>query len=394
MRVLFLTDSFRPARSACANRVCVLVDALQSAGVDVQVLTSADSLLDVPADYCPPDYVTFFKTFPLQEKTLVNRLKNNFSGQHESVKAAKTMGDFDVVICTSPPLLLTTSGMQIARQKSAKLVLDIRDIWPDVAYEMGTFTPGSAYGRFFSAIAKRGYASVDLITTVSPGKVKKISGYMASDRQDRVCLIPNGVDETLLDNEFDSEIVERFSLDSGPICSYAGNVGLAQGLDTLLDIAAARPDVRFLIFGEGADKRRLQQRAADESLVNVEFCGMVDARSIYTVLNFSALSYVPLVNSQLKDSIPTKLYEALGCGCPVLLAAADDGDAAHLLDEVPLGRHAAPEDGKALLAAFDEILDEGYSREQRSSVQRYVVENHSRQRFAKEFAELLLERFG
>ena len=135
MRLLFLTDSFRPSRSACANRACVLVDAMRNAGVNVQVLASSDSLLGAPEGYKKPDYVTFFETFPLQEKTLVNSLKNNFGGQRASIKAAEGMGAFDVVVCTTPPLLLTTSAIKIAKRKGAKLVLDVRDVWPDVAYE-------------------------------------------------------------------------------------------------------------------------------------------------------------------------------------------------------------------------------------------------------------------
>ena len=127
MRILYLTDSYRPSRSACANRTVVLVDALREAGHDVQVLASSDSLLKASDDYVTPDYVTYFETFPLEEKTLVNRLKNNFGGQKASVKASRSMGDFDVVICTTPPLLLTTSAMIIAREKHAKLVLDVRD---------------------------------------------------------------------------------------------------------------------------------------------------------------------------------------------------------------------------------------------------------------------------
>ena len=62
------------------------------------------------------------------------------------------MGAFDVVVCTTPPLLLTTSAIKIAKRKGAKLVLDVRDVWPDVAYEMGSFAPSSLYGRFFSHI--------------------------------------------------------------------------------------------------------------------------------------------------------------------------------------------------------------------------------------------------
>ena len=390
MRLLFLTDSFRPSRSACANRACVLVDAMRNVGVNVQVLASSDSLLGAPESYKKPDYVTFFETFPLQEKTLVNRLKNNFGGQRASVKAAEGMGSFDVVVCTTPPLLLTTSAIKIAKRKGAKLVLDVRDVWPDVAYEMGSFSPSSPYGRFFSHIAKCGFKVADMVSTVSAGKAEKLRERVPAGTP--VELVPNGIDEAFVENEEDLAVVERFDLEHGPICCYAGNIGLAQGLGTLLDIASVRSDVRFLLFGAGADKKALEQRAKVEGLSNVEFCGSVDARGVYTVLRHSALSYVPLVSSRLRDSIPTKLYECVACGCPVLLAA--QGDSVDLLEETGLGAHAAPEDHEGLLRAFDELVARGFSVEERAIAAQGMLAAHSRQKVAREFAETLLGIFG
>lgn len=390
MRLLFLTDSYRPSRSACANRASVLVGAMRDAGIDVEVLASSDSLFGAPEGYEKPDYVTFFETFPLQEKTLVNRLKNNFGGQRASVKAAEGMGGFDAVVCTTPPLLLTTSAIKIAKRKHARLVLDVRDVWPDVAYEMGSFTPGSPYGRFFAHIAKRGFRAADMVATVSAGKAEKLKGRVPAGTP--VELVPNGIDEAFVRTDEDPATIERFRLNEGPICCYVGNIGLAQGLGTLLGIAAARPGVRFLLFGAGADKRALERRANSDGLGNVEFCGSVDARGVYTVLKRSALSYVPLVSSRLRDSIPTKLYECVACGCPVLLAA--QGDSVDLLEETGLGSHAAPEDPEGLLRAFDELLAREFVPEERAAASKGMLENHSRQKAARDFATLLLDEFG
>lgn len=363
---------------------------MRNAGVNVQVLASSDSLLGAPESYKKPDYVTFFETFPLQEKTLVNRLKNNFGGQRASVKAAEGMGAFDVVVCTTPPLLLTTSAIKIAKRKGAKLVLDVRDVWPDVAYEMGSFSPSSPYGRFFSHIAKRGFKVADMVSTVSAGKAEKLRGRVPAGTP--VELVPNGIDEAFVENEEDLAVVERFDLERGPICCYVGNIGLAQGLGTLLDIASVRPGVRFLLFGAGADKKTLEQRAKAEGLGNVEFCGSVDVRGVYTVLRHSAFSYVPLVSSRLRDSIPTKLYECVACGCPVLLAA--QGDSVDLLEETGLGAHAAPEDSEGLLRAFDELVACGFGVEEKAIAAQGMLAAHSRQKVAREFAETLLDIFG
>lgn len=216
-------------------------------------------------------------------------------------------------------------------------------------YEMGSFSPSSPYGCFFSHIAKRGFKVADMVSTVSVGKAEKLRERVPAGTP--VELVPNGIDEAFVENEEDLAVVERFDLEHGPICCYVGNIGLAQGLGTLLDIASVRSDVRFLLFGAGADKKALEQRAKVEGLSNVEFCGSVDARGVYTVLRYSALSYVPLVSSRLRDSVPTKLYECVACGCPVLLAA--QGDSVDLLEETGLGAHAAPEDHEGLLRAFD-----------------------------------------
>lgn len=389
MRILYLTDTYRPARTACANRTAVLAGALRDAGHDVSVLASTDSLIGVPESYELPAGVTYFETFPLVEKTLANRLRNNFGGAHEAVKAADRLGDFDVVVCTTPPLLLTSSAVKIARKKRAKLVVDVRDVWPDVAYEMGSFEPGSLYGRFFEHIARRVYAASDLVVSVSPGKVEKLKGRVSDGR---VVLIPNGIDEEFLESDEDPILFERLRLDDGLICAYVGNIGLAQGLGTLLDIAKVRPGVRFLLFGDGADRASLEARAEAEGIGNVEFCGKVNAAGVYTVLKHADVSYVPLVSSRLRDSIPTKMYEALACGCPVLLAA--EGDAADLLDACGLGAHAAPEDPAALQSAFDRLLERPFSDEKRSAASKWVVENHSRQKFANVFVKEIEEMAG
>lgn len=390
MKALFLTDSYRPSRSACANRVSVLVEKMMDAGIDVHVLASSDSLLHAPNNYATPDHVTFFETFSLQKKSTINRLRNNLGGCRASIKIAENLGDFDVVICTSPPLLLTLSAVSIAKKKQAKLVLDIRDIWPDVAYEMGSFAPGSFYGKFFSFVSAYGLRSADMVTTVSAGKVKKLKSQMGLNEH-RVKLVPNGIDEDFVCLEEDPSIVDRFHLNDGSVCCYVGNIGLAQGLGTLLDIASVRPDVRFLLFGDGADKQTLEARVEQDAISNVKFCGHINARGVYTVLKHSSLSFVPLVSSRLKDSIPTKLYECIACGCPVLLAA--QGDSVDLLSEICLGRHAAPEDHQGLLVAFDLLMSRGFSEEEKAEASQRMIMEHSRQKAARIFASLLLEMY-
>lgn len=387
MRILFIADTYRPARTACANRTFVLAEALQEAGHDVQVLASTDSFIDAPALSAPLANATYFSTFPLaNKKTLATRLRNNVDGLMKSQKAAKALGEFDVIVCATPPLLLTSAAVSIAKSKKAKLVLDIRDIWPDVAYEMESFVPNSLYGKVFTFFAKRAYRAADLVSTVSPGKVIKLSARLNATP---IELVPNGVDETFVCSGDNISIINRFDLSTRATCVYTGNIGLAQGLGTMLDIAKQRPQVQFLLFGKGGAKESLQRRVDAERLSNVEFPGTLDEQGVRTVLRHASLAYVPLINSNLRDSIPTKMFEALACGCPVLLAA--EGDAADVIDQCGFGAHVAPEDSTALLAKFDELMAKQYSQEEREAASRWVLENYSRQKFAKDFVRAISE---
>ena len=387
MRILFLTDLYFPSRAANAVRAKVLAETLIACGHDVQVLTTSESLAQTPADYEKPDYVMFCDTTELGKKTFVTRLKNNATSMTGMVSASKKLGSFDVVFVTSPPAVLTVSARKIARRQKAKLVVDIRDIWPDVAIEMGSFKQNSPFSRVFRRISQQAYDAADLISTVSQHKVEKIASYVGVKHADKVALVPNGLDEAFLEQEIDADIVNRFDLEHGPICAYVGNIGLAQGLSTMLDLAQARPDVRFLLFGGGADEGNLRERAQSEGLDNVEFCGRVDAKGAYTVLKHATLAYVPLLNSSLSDSVPTKMFEALGCGCPVLLAA--NGESTHILDECGLGLHVRPEDALGLQAAFEALIEDPYPQEQKNNASAHVVRHYSRQTAARHLAELI-----
>ena len=82
-----------------------MVDAMRNAGIDTVVLASSDSLLGGLDSHRAPSYVRYFRTVPLDKKTMVTRMRNNFSGASASIGAARKLGDFDLVICTTPPLL-------------------------------------------------------------------------------------------------------------------------------------------------------------------------------------------------------------------------------------------------------------------------------------------------
>ena len=364
MKVLIHTDEYYPTAQACSYRMQVMADAFRASGADVTVVCSSTNL-ETPNSIRRPEQIIYSPAIRMKKKTTVMRLLNNLSFGASSIFTSLKTGEVDLVITTSPPLLSSIPGWMIAKLKGAKLVYDVRDIWPDVAVEMGSFSEGSLYYKVFCLIANFMYKHADIITTVSPGKVKKIQEYVKSvmpqkkdqSSLEKVWLVGNGYDMGIESFPINEKLIHEYDLGKKFTCFYVGNIGLAQGLEVLLKVASEtrHKDVQFLIFGKGAEKEMLENMAKEKGLDHVKFCGILPHEDIYTLLKYANLSFIPLKNAKMKDSIPTKLYEALGIGCPVLLVA--EGDSCEILDETQLGRHVSPDHPEEITSVFDEIVD-------------------------------------
>lgn len=399
MRIIIHSDEYYPTAQACSYRMRTFADAFTELGDRVTVITSSANKANGTLDKARhKERIMYSAAIRMKKKTTVMRMLNNLTFGFTSFFTALGAGKADVVITTSPPPLVSFSGWMIAKMKRAKLVYDVRDIWPDIALEMGSFEETSFFCKVFKKITRFMYKHADVVTTVSPGKVEKIKGHVASCRgkkaggehTDKVWLVGNGFDECVAQSEYDPSVVEQYGLDKKFSCVYIGNIGLAQGLGALLDIAAhtKHKEVQFLCFGMGAEKEMLEQRVKDEQLTNVKFCGVLEHSKVFSVLSHAKISFIPLKNSNMKDSVPTKIYEALGIGCPVLLVA--EGDSAAIIDDAGLGCHLSPDHTENLTEVFDDMIDR-YDEiaAKKASAMALMRNKYSRQKIAADFEKKL-----
>lgn len=325
------------------------------------------------------DYVTYCPTIGLKKKTTIYRLLNSMCFALSSIGYSLKAGHIDVVITTCPPPLINMAGWLIAKIKRAKLVYDVRDIWPDVALEMGSFSEKSLYSKVFAFIRNFMLKHSDLTVAVSPGKVKNLMQYVKGIACTDVL---NGFDNKFLNNEMNPKLMTKYVDRDTFKCVYIGNLGLAQGLHQLLYIAEKAQNqmlkAEFFLYGSGAEEEDLKQYVKEHELSNVFFEGRLPNADMLTVLKTVDMSFVSLVNGKLKDSVPTKLYEALGVGCPVLLAA--EGDSADILRESTLGVAVRPNNETELWNGFTELYEniEEY-RERAVCAQNLMRGKYSRQ---------------
>ncbi len=389
MKILIHSDEYYPTCAACAYRIKAFADIFTLNGNDVTVIASSANKENGEIKACR-EKILYSPTIKMKKKTTLMRMLNNLSFAVTSVFTSLRAGKADVVITTSPPPLISISGWIISKIKGAKLVYDVRDIWPDVALEMGSFSEDSFFCKVFKRITDFMYKHADMVTTVSPGKVEKIKQKLPEAMRDKVNLISNGFDLNILESDADEEIIKKYNLNQGFNCVYIGNIGLAQGLEALLDIAAEtkHENVKFLLFGTGAEKEKLETQASERGLKNVSFCGVIPHEKVYTLLTNAQLSFIPLKSSKMKDSVPTKIYEALGVGCPVLLVA--EGDSCDIVNESGMGYCVSPDKTEDLVGVFDRIVEEYDEMIKKRTCSMELMKNkYSRQQAAVDFENKL-----
>ena len=165
-------------------------------------------------------------------------------------------------------------------------------------------------------------------------------------------------------------------------------------MDIIIDVAKKLKDyndIQFLIIGDGLEKEDLEKQAKKAELNNLKFLGLYPHEKIYTFLRYSDSSIIPLKNENLKDSVPSKLFESLGAGCPVILSAA--GESAKIVNDSNGGLAIEPGNSNELKDAILKIFNNNKLKDEFSkNGQEYILKNFTRKNIAKKLANEL-EKF-
>ena len=403
MRILVVSQYFPPETGGPPNRIASIVDGLKEAGHEVHVITEKPNyptgiiwedyrdgvFLDREYDGVP---VTYAWVLADPQKRALTRILFYLSFMLTSVAASvRLKGTFDVVLATSPPLFVGLAGWAISKLKRAKFVFDVRDLWPDLAIEMGELRDLRVIG-----LAKRMerfiYRHADGITAVTESFCRDISRTAKTDVP--VGLVMNGTTPSVFDCDAErARLRKELGWEDRFVVTYAGNVGLCQGLHHIVEAAAVleqeTPRLLFAFIGEGAVREHLVKEAERRQIGNVQFLGRVPLEKAAAYMAASDALLVPLADEAIYQKfIPSKLFDSMAAGRPVLLAV--DGEARRILDRAEAGLYYAPESGDALAEAVRRLLEhpergQGMGRKG----QAFVREHYDRKVQARKMASFL-----
>ena len=271
----------------------------------------------------------------------------------------------DVVIATSPPPTVAIPGILAARRLRAGLVVDIRDIWPEAILQSGRLRSRTLV-RALEAVERRAYQTADAITVVTEGKRARL--IEKGVPPEKIEVLPNGVDLSRFasfgKDEAPPSVLQEHGVDPGRfLVLYAGVFNPPQGLDVLLDAMRAlttrEPElaeaVQLVLVGDGSQRERLQARARREGLSQlVKFLPIQPREGIPSLLRAADALAVTLRPRRDVHTIPSKIYECLASGRPVLVSA--DGAPAEIIAESGAGLASPAGDAAALADSLHTLV--------------------------------------
>jgi len=406
MKILYISQYFPPEMGAPAARAAELSRHWAAAGHDVTVLTGFPNH---PTGVVPPEYRARFRRLvareqihgvnlvrswllPFPNRKAYERMLNYTSFCFSAASTGLFLSRPDVVIATSPQLLVALAGWWVARSKRVPFVFEVRDLWPESLAAIGAGDGKSLLHRTLAKIAGFLYRRADRIAVVTPAFEDHLVKHWSVPRE-KISVIENGVETDLFAPQAASALRKELNVEGKFVVSYIGTMGMAHGLETILDAAAAlrstNPEIIFLVLGEGAEKERIAALARQRGLDNLRFIGQQPREKIPAYICASDVCLVLLKkNDVFKTVIPTKMLEFMSCARPVILGV--DGQARIILEEAQAGLVVEPENSDALASAVRYLAS---NPEMAAKLGRngreYIVRNCSRRQTAEKYIRVL-----
>ena len=406
MKILYVSQYFPPEMGAPAARASELSRHWANMGHDVTVLTGFPNH---PTGVVPGEYAAKFRRLVVREEISAVNVVRTWLLPFPNRKAYERMLNYssfclsaastgllvsrpDVVIASSPQLLVGLSGLWLARCKCVPFVFEVRDLWPESLAAVGAGDGDSMLHRTLAKIAGFLYRNCDRVVVVTPAFEDHLIKYWDLPRN-KISVIENGVGTDLFAPVLKTDLRKRWDAEKKFVVSYIGTMGMAHGLETVITAAAklqdTNPEILFLLVGEGAEKERIVALAKERSLNNLQFVDQQPRQEIPAYIAASDACLVPLKKTDVfKTVIPTKMLEFMSCARPVILGV--EGQARTILEEARGGISIEPEDPQALADAICYLAaNRDHARILGENGREYIVRKFSRRQTAEKYIRML-----
>ncbi|MHC4075147.1 MAG: glycosyltransferase family 4 protein, partial [Planctomycetota bacterium] len=301
----------------------------------------------------------------------------------------------DVIICTSPALIVGLTGAILSWFKRVPMVFEVRDLWPESVIDLGAVTNKWAIKAMYW-LQSISYGKAKWINVLTPAFEEfliNVNGVPA----DKISMIPNGADLDIIKPDYkDNWVREKHNLTGKFVVTYVGAHGATNTLSQLINAAVIlkdkAPDVQFLLVGDGIRKAQLIEQASENSLDNVTFVPPVPKTQIGDYVNASDVCTAVLKRIEsFKTVYPNKVFDYMAAAKPIIIGI--DGVARKLIEDAGSGIYVEPENPQEFAEAVLKLKDNPeLCREYGRSGLSFVRENFDRKMLADKYLNILINK--
>ncbi len=405
MRILHLTQYFPPEAGAVQVRAEAMARYLTEAGHHVTVLTE---MPNHPVGIVHPEYRgklfvrerfrgmdvvrVWVSTSP--NKNLRTRATFYASYMVNSILRGLVLGGrYDVIYANSPPLLVGVSGWVLGAARRTPFVFEVHDLWPESAVDMGELNNPRII-RALTWVEEGCYKRARQIIVVSDGIHDRL--VERGIPPEKLVMIQNGSNTDLFkpQPEAGAALRAQWGLQDKFIVFYGGIIGLAQGLEVVVETARVlvdEKDIHFVMVGEGPCRVQIEKQLDDYDLPNFSFLPGQSLEAMPAHLAAADVALAPLRDLPVFEGVrPTKIFDAWACERPVIVSAR--GEPCRIVQDADGGLCTEPENPQAIARAILTLRDDAERRRQYAlSGARQVDARYSLRAMAVKLEQVLQE---
>ena len=394
MNILLLNQFFPPDLAPTGQMAADLAEDLVAAGHSVTVVVSRGDYLggkkrDARSTWRGVEVHRVAAT-SLGKRTLAHRALDYGSFYASAGWVLRRLPPPDVIVAmTTPPLIAATALG--ARRKGTKLVYWVQDLYPEIAIAFGAVGESALHTRTMAAVSHRVMQASAQVMVL--GEAMKEKAVNAGARRDRVSIIPNWADGTVIRPIAHEANPLRDDLARGArfVVLYSGNIGRAHDVSTMVGAArklADRTDIAFVFQGEG--NKRAELELGTRGLPNVRFAPYQPREKLAESLSAADVHLITLSPNVLGLLEPSKLYGVMAAGRPALYVGPERSEVARTVAAERMGACLGNGNVDGLVEAITRrAMDPGICQEEGTRARQAFDRDYSRSHRTAQFASLL-----
>ena len=331
----------------------------------------------------------------LDKNILILRLVNMLTlGASMFLKTLqKTKKSDEIIVVSAPPSLPFLAAIA-AKIRRSKYNLIIQDKYPEILIAVGKTKPDSFFIKILNRLNRWLYNNAEKIVVVGRD-MKELVESQTNEKYlptEKVVVIPNwaSLEEVEPQPRESNPLLKELGLLEKFVFLYAGNMGHPQDLETIVECADKLKNderIHFLFIGSGVKKKWLEKEVKEKQIKNITILAPRPRDEQKIFLNACDVGLVPLVEKMRGVAMPSRTYNLLAAGKPILALTETNSEVARVIDEEQVGWHIPPRDAEKLKAIVLKIFEESAEKipSMKSAARRAALEKYSVETAVKKY---------